>query len=313
MYKYIIKRVLLLIPIIIGVSFLVFFMMDIIPGNIFDVIGGDMSQEKIDELKHELGYDRSVFYRYFKYMYKLLQGDLGTSSIYRTPVWNLYMQRLPATLTLSFAGIAFALMVAIPLGILSALYSGSIIDNISMFVALFGLSMPSFWFGLILILIFALQFGWFPSGANTQGFKSLILPAITVGARLAGVITRTTRSSMLDVIRSDYLRTARAKGVSERTVILKHALRNALIPIITISGIQLGACLAGAVIAETVFSWPGVGRLIIDALNSRDTQTATGSLILTTILISILMLFVDILYALVDPRVKAQFTSRKVV
>jgi peptide/nickel transport system permease protein len=313
MYRYVIKRILLLIPVILAVSFLVFFMMDLTPGDVTDIIGSNYSTGQLEQLRHELGYDQSVFSRYLIYMKNLVQGDLGTSYIYKMPVWDLYMQRFPETLKLSLAGVAFALVLAIPLGIRSALKSGSLDDNISMFIALFGVSIPSFWLGLMLILVFSLNLKWFPSGTDTEGWKSLILPGITVGARLSGVITRTTRSSMLDVIRSDYLRTAQAKGVPERLVIQKHALRNALIPIITITGIQLGATLGGAVIAETVFSWPGVGRLIVDALNSRDTITATGAIIMTTILISVLMLIVDILYAFVDPRVKAQFMKEKKV
>ena len=177
-----------------------------------------------------------------------------------------------------------------------------------MVLALIGLSMPNFWLGLMLIILFALTLGWLPSGDFT-GFKSVILPAITVGTGHTAMLTRTTRSSMIDVIRSDYLRTARAKGVPEKIVIRKHALRNALIPILTVSGTQLAGCLGGAVITEAVFSWPGVGRLIIDAINSRDPNAATGYIIMTTLLTSVLLLIVDLLYAYVDPRIKAQYTK----
>ena len=177
-----------------------------------------------------------------------------------------------------------------------------------MVAALLGLSMPNFWLGLLLIIAFSLNLGWLPSG-GAEGFKSIILPAITVGTGLTAMLTRTTRSSMLDVIRQDYLRMARAKGVPEKVVIRKHALRNALIPVITVIGTQLGSCLGGAILTETVFAWPGVGRLILDAVNSRDIPMVTGCIILKTITISIILLIVDLLYAVVDPRIRAQYAK----
>ena len=180
---------------------------------------------------------------------------------------------------------------------------------IAMVVALLGLSMPNFWLGLLLIIAFSLQLGLFPSG-GMDGIRSVILPAITIGTGYTAIMTRTTRSSMLDVIRQDYLRTARAKGVPEKVVIRKHALKNALIPIITVIGTQMAACIGGSVLTETVFAWPGVGRLIIDSVNQRDVPAVTGSIIMTTILISILLLVIDLLYAFVDPRIKAQYAKR---
>ena len=177
-----------------------------------------------------------------------------------------------------------------------------------MILALLGLSMPNFWLGLLLMLLFSLKLGWFPSG-GAEGFRSVVLPAVTVGVGLAALLTRTTRSSMLDVLRQDYLRTARAKGVSERKVVYHHALRNALIPIITIFGVQFSNVLGGSVLAETVFAWPGVGRLVVDAIDQRDIPTVTGALIMTTMLVTIVNLVVDIVYAYVDPRIKAQYTK----
>lgn len=309
MYRYIIKRILALIPIVLAVSFLVFFMMDLTPGTVIDILGSDYTIEQKEELARELGYDRSVLYRYFIYMKGLIRGDLGKSYIYNIDVLDLYMERLPATLKLAFIAVAIALVISIPLGIYAALHAGSVQDNLCSVLALFGVSMPRFWFGLMLITLFSLKLGWLPSGTDTEGFKSLILPSITVASSLLALMTRTTRSSMLDVINKDYLNTARSKGVSEKKVIYKHALINALIPIITIFGTQMGACLAGAVVTETVFTWPGIGRLTIDALNQRDTTTVTGCIILTTMMISILMLIVDLLYALVDPRIKDQYVK----
>ena len=309
MWKYVLKRILTLIPIILCVSFLVYFMMDLAPGNIIDIIAADYTPEARAELMHELGYDRSVFFRYFMYLKDMLRGSLGTSYIYKEPVLSLYMSRLPATLKLAFCGVALAIVVSIPLGIYAALHAGKLGDNACSVFALIGVSMPRFWFGLILIIIFSLKLGWLPSGTDNAGFKSLILPSITIASSLLAIMTRTTRSSMLDVLSKDYLDTARGKGVPEKVVIIKHALRNALIPIITIFGTQMGACLAGAVVTETVFTWPGIGRLTIDALNQRDTTTVTGCIIMTTIMISILMLVVDLLYSFVDPRIKAMYSK----
>ncbi|MCF0237740.1 MAG: ABC transporter permease [Sphaerochaetaceae bacterium] len=309
MYRYIIKRILMLIPIILGVSFLVYVMMDSAEGNALQIIGSEYTAEQMAEAMHEYGYDRSVLYRYLIYFKGMLQGSLGKSLIYKKDVWKLYMQRLPSTLKLAGASVFVAIVLSIPLGIIAARKHGSLVDNGSMVLALLGLSMPNYWLGLMLAVLFSQKLHWFPSGGNYGGWKSLVLPAITIGTGLMATMTRTTRSSMLDVIRQDYLRTARAKGVPEKKVINKHALKNALIPIITIVGTELGKALGGAVVTENVFSWPGVGRLIVDSVNMRDTTTVTGCLILTAIMVSIVQLFVDILYAFVDPRLRAQYSS----
>ena len=307
MHKYILKRILMLLPVIVGVSFLVFVMLDLAPGTVVDIIGGDMTTEEIAALNHELGYDRTVFYRYFKYMKDLVRGDLGTSYIYKMDVWDMYIQRLPATLQLASASILVALVLSIPLGIKAATKHGSVTDNVSMVAALLGLSMPNFWLGLMLIVLFSNKLGWLPSYGADDGWKSLVLPAFTIGTGLMATLTRTTRSSMLDVLRADYLYTARSKGVPEGKVVKKHALRNALIPIITVIGTQLGNAMGGAVVTENVFAWPGVGRLIIDAINQRDTNTVTGCIIMTTIMISLVQVIVDVVYAFVDPRLRAQY------
>lgn len=309
MSRYIIRRVLMLIPVIIGVSLLVFVLLDLAPGNVLDMIASDYTPEQLAELEHELGYDRSVFYRYGMYMLDLLHGDLGTSYIYKAEVWDLYMQRLPSTLKLAAASVLVSILLSIPLGIKAATKHGSLTDNVSMVAALLGLSMPNFWLGLMLVVVFSLNLGWLPSSGDKQGILSLILPAITVGTGLMATLTRTTRSSMLDVIRSDYLRTARAKGVPEKMVIKKHALKNALIPIITVIGTQMGRTLGGSVVTENVFSWPGVGRLTIEAVKQRDTTTVTGCIIMSVIMISMVQLLVDLAYAFVDPRLRAQYSS----
>ena len=311
MYKYIIKRLLMLIPVIIGVSFLVYVMLDLAPGNVLDIIGENYTAEEIARLTSELGLDRSVFYRYGLYMKNLLRGDLGTSYIYKMKVWDLYMQRLPATIKLSIASVLVSVSLSIPLGVKAAVKNGSLTDNACTIAGLLGLSIPNFWLGLMLIIYFSLGLGWFPSSGDKGTLASLVLPAVTIGVAQMAVIMRTTRSSMLDVLRQDYLRTARAKGVAEKVVINKHALRNALIPIITVIGTQIGGCLGGAVVTENVFAWPGVGRLIIDAVNQRDTNTVTGCIIMTVIMVCLVQLLVDILYAFVDPRLRSQYESGK--
>ena len=309
MIRYILKRLAMLIPVIIGVSLLIFVAMDLAPGNDLDMMYGDLlTVEEMAELYHEYGYDRSVFYRYGMYMLDFVRGDLGYSSHMKAPVLQVYFQRLPATAFLAIASIIVAHLISIPLGIFSAKRAGTLADNGSMVLALLGLSIPNFWLGLMLIIAFSLHLKMFPSG-GVNGLKSVVLPAITIGTGYTAILTRTTRSSMIDVIRQDYLRTARSKGVPEKQVINKHALKNALIPIITVSGAQMGSVLGGAALTETVFSWPGVGRLIVDAVSYRDVKLATGALIMTTILSSIILLIVDILYAYIDPRLKAQYAG----
>lgn len=309
MYRYIIKRLIMLIPIIMITSFLVFFIINLAPGDVTaQLTGGEATPEEIAALRESLGLNDPFLVRYIRYFGGLLRGDLGTSYITGESVFDSYMEKLPATLQLASAAVILSVVISIPLGVVSAVHRGSIRDNIGMIGALLGISMPNFWFGLLLIIVFSLHLGWFPSGGS-GGIEYIILPAITVGIDLTAMLTRTTRSSMLDVIRQDYLRTARSKGVPEKIVIRKHALRNALIPIITVVGTQLGSCLGGSIITETVFAWPGVGRLILDSVNSRDVPMVTGCIILKTITISIILLIVDLLYAAVDPRIKAQYAK----
>ncbi len=309
MHRYVFKRILLLIPIMLAVSFIVYFIVDLAPGDDIDAIyGNELTVEQKNELRETLGYNDPLVVRYARYMGKLLTGDMGTSSSYREPVMQLYFNKFPATLELAFWGIIVALLIAIPLGIIAAVHQNTFIDSTSMILGLLGMSIPNFWFGLMLIILFSRTLGWLPSFGN-DGWTSIILPAITVGVGQAALLIRTTRSSMLEVIRQDYLRTARAKGVNERTVIYHHALRNALIPIITAAGTQLGIALGGSIVVESVFAWPGVGKLTIDAFNARDTTLVVGCLILTTAFSSILMVLIDIIYAFVDPRIKARYTN----
>ena len=236
----------------------------------------------------------------------MLHGDMGNSYTTGKPVFSEILSRMPTTFTLAFAGVLVAVLIGIPLGIISATKQYSILDNISTLLALTGVAMPNFWLGLMLILVFALQLGWLPSGGATS-WQGYILPAVTLGVGATANFMRTTRSSMLEVIRQDYIRTVRAKGANEQRVILRHALRNALIPVITVIGLQIGTLLGGAVVNETVFSLPGVGMLMINSINKKDEPVVLGCLITFAVVFSLVNLFVDILYAYIDPRIKSQY------
>ncbi len=309
MHRYIFKRLLMLIPVLLAVAFIIFGIMDMAAGDpVYSVAGPDATEEELDALREEMGLKGSFMERYLRYVWGLMRGDLGVSYVSKQDVMKIYLERLPNTLILASFAMIIAVGVSIPLGIISAVNHNTLKDTVAMVLALIGLSMPNFWLGLLLIMLFSLKLGWLPSGGY-GGWSSIILPAFTVGIGLAAFMTRTTRSSMLEVIRQDYLRMARAKGVSERVVIMKHALKNALIPIITVFSVQFSNALGGSVLAETVFAWPGVGRLVVDAIDQRDIPTVTGALVMTTLLVSIANLLVDIIYAYVDPRIKSQYTK----
>lgn len=307
MHKYILRRLLTLIPVVIGVTLLVFLIMDLTPGDPARlVLGGMASQEAIEAFRADHGLNDPVLIRFGRYVLGMLQGDLGTSYKTNRSVFTEVISRFPASMVLAFASILLAIVISVPIGIISAVKQNSLLDNTGMVLALLGIAMPSFWLGLVLIMFFSLRLGWLPSGGYGT-FKNLILPAFTIGAACAANITRITRSSMLEVIRQDYIRTARAKGVSQRVVLLKHALKNAWIPIITVAGLQFGTLLGGIVIVENVFAWPGVGNFLLTSINDKDTPCVLGSIVLFTISFSMVNLLVDLIYAFVDPRIKAQY------
>lgn len=310
MYRYILKRLLLLIPVILGSAFIIFMIMNIAPGDITDVIAAEADEATIEQLKSELGIDKPLIVQYFNYILDLCRGDLGTSYYTNNSVFSEFCAKFPNTLRLAGWGLIVGILISIPIGILSAVKQYSIWDDAGMVFALIGVSMPAFWEGLLLIMLFSLHLGWFPSGGNTLPF-AIVLPAFTTGTRMAATITRMTRSSMLEVIRQDYIYTARAKGLSERTVIFDHAFRNALIPVVTTAGISFGSSIGGAVVTETVFSWPGVGKLVVESIGRRDTPMVLGCIVLITICISIVNLLVDLLYAFIDPRIKAQYKKAR--
>ena len=308
MHKYVIKRLLMLIPVILGVSFLVFFIMSMSPGDpARTILGESAPQESVNALREELGLNDPVIVQYVNYMKDLLHGDLGESYKSGRPVFGEIVSRFPATLKLAFWGMIFAVVLSIPIGIISATKQYSLMDSISMVFALLGVATPNFWLGLMLIIGFSLNLRWFPSGGMEAGWRSLVLPVITLGTGCMANITRTTRSSMLEVIRQDYIRTAKAKGVSRNKVINKHALKNALIPVVTVIGLQFGSLLGGAVLTEAVFSWPGVGTFLVNSIKAKDTPAVLGCVIVFSICFSIVNLCVDLLYAYIDPRIKSKY------
>jgi len=305
-------RILWLIPVIILVSFIVFALMELAPGTILDAIlaqAEGMTPEGREQLIRQHNLDRPMIYRYGVYMLNLLQGDLGVSDHTGLDIWTMFINRLPNTLILSFTALVIGASVSIPLGIAAARKAGSITDNVIAVFSLIGMSLPLFWLGILLLLLFAQQLAWFPAGGNNHGIRSIILPALCSSVGMIAMTTRQTRSNMLEVLRADYLRTARAKGVPEEAVIRKHALGNAWIPVITAIGTSLAAQLAGSVVVETVFAWPGIGRMAAEAVMARDVTATTGVIIMTTILYVLVQLVVDIMYAFVDPRIKSQYIN----
>ncbi len=307
MYKYICKRILMMIPVIIGVSLLVFLVLKMTPGDPARVVAGSEADEAtVEQIREELGLNKPVLQQYVDYMLDLLHGDMGTSYTTNKPVAEEILARMPTTFILAFAGVFVAVLIGIPLGIISATKQYSILDYISTLLALGGVAMPNFWLGLMLILLFSLKLGWLPSGGG-DSWTAYVLPAITLGVGATANFMRTTRSSMLEVIRQDYIRTARAKGAGEGRVVMHHALRNAMIPVITVIGLQIGTLLGGAVVNETVFSLPGLGTLMINAINQKNEPVVLGCLITFAIIFSLVNLLIDILYAFIDPRIKSQY------
>ena len=310
MLKYIGKRLLMLIPVILITSFLIFWAMSLTGGDPAMIVAGEgATTEEIEAVREELGLNDPFMVRYFNYVKGMVTGDMGKSYV-TMGRFQTFMEKLPNTLMLGGAAVLIAIVIALPLGIYTAIHQNTWKDTAGMVFALFGTSMPNFWLGLMLIIVFSLKLGWLPSGGK-GGFDTLILPALTVGLGLAALITRTTRSSMLDVIRQDYMTTARAKGCSEKRVIFTHGLKNALIPIITAIGLQMSMVITGSVLAETVFSWPGIGRLVYDSIAKRDTPMVTGSIILCSVFMCLINLFVDLVYAFFDPRIKAQYSKKR--
>jgi peptide/nickel transport system permease protein len=304
MARYIAQRLLSLIPILFGVSLIVFGIMKLVPGDpALMAAGVDAHQEDIERVRAYLGLDKPVYVQYIQFVTNAFRGDFGISARTRRPVMEEVSARFPATAELAVAGLLVSMVIGMTVGIISATKQYTVWDNIVMTVALLGVSVPVFWLGLMMMMLFSVELGWLPTtGRGT--WQQLIMPSFALGFGSAAIVARQTRSAMLEVLRQDYVQTARAKGLPEKAVILGHALKNAAIPSVTIIGLQFGGMLGGTVITETVFAWPGMGRLIVEAINFRDLQVVqAGILILATIFV-VTNLLVDLLYVYLDPRIK---------
>jgi peptide/nickel transport system permease protein len=314
MTKYVLRRLLISIPVLFGVTVIAYFIMTLAPGDAVDMlIDPGLSPEDIALKKQALGLDQPVVVQYVRWLGQLAQGNLGYSFNNRRPVTERIGERLGSTLTLAFSALLFSYLLAIPIGVLAAVRQYSIWDYIATVFSFLGVSVPSFFFGLLLIYFFALKLDWFPTGGThiigapfslADRFAHLILPMTVLSLQNIGAVMRYTRSSMLDVIHQDYIRAARAKGLRERVVLFRHALRNALIPVITLAGLQFPFLLGGAIITEQIFNWPGMGRLAVEAITQRDYPTIMGINLLAAIMVIIGNLLADVMYGVVDPRIR---------
>lgn len=333
MFLFLLRRVGLVIPAFVGVTLLTFALIHLIPGDPVLLLAGErsMSDERHAQLMAEMGLDRPLHVQYLDYIGGVVQGDLGRSISTKVPVIDEFFARFPATIELSVCAMLFAVAIGLPVGILAAVRRGSVFDHSVMAVSLTGYSMPIFWWGLLLILLFSVTLGWTPvsgrisalywvepvtgfmlidslfsdeAGAFKSAASHLILPSIALGTIPLAVIARMTRSAMLEVLREDYIRTARAKGLTPGRVIAVHALRNALIPVITVIGLQVGVLLAGAILTETIFAWPGVGKWLVDSIGRRDYPAVQGGILLVATVVILVNLLVDLLYGVVNPRIR---------
>ena len=304
MFQYVLKRLLSTLPVLIGISLLLFFMLRMLPGDPAQVLAGQMaSAEEIKTIRQQLGLDRPIFVQYGLFLNRLARFDLGRSARTQNAVIHEIWARLPNTVLLAVSAITLACLFGIPAGILSAVRPYTWIDYLCTSMALFGISMPVFWLGLMLVVIFSVLLQWLPAG-GIGSWKHLVLPSFTLAVFVVAFITRMTRASMMEALSQDYITTARSKGLKEKVVIVKHALKNALIPIITVVGLQFGLLLGGAVLTETVFAWPGMGRLMVDSILGRDYPVIQGAILIFGLLYILVNLGVDLLYAYIDPRIR---------
>ena len=312
MGRYILRRLLQMIPVVLGVTIMIFTIMYFIPGDpVKMMLGADATYDQIEAMRENLGLNDPYLMRLGRFVGDIvLHFDFGTSWVYHTPVTRELLNRLPRTITIAALCITMQIVLGIPLGIIAAVNQDTWIDRIAMFAALFGISMPNFWIALMLVLFFSVRLGWLPP-YGIEGWQYYILPVIANGFIGVATQARQTRSSMLEVIRSDYIVTARAKGMSEFRVLLRHALPNALLPVITVIGNGMGRMLAGTVVIESIFSIPGVGMYLVGGINTRDYAVVQSSVIFLAMAFTLVMLLVDLVYAFIDPRIKAQFAGQK--
>ena len=304
MLRYLVRRLALTVPVLLGVATLVFALIHLVPGDpVQSMLGETASQDEVEQLRHTLGLDRPLLVQYQSFLVGLARGDLGTSFRFGTPVSQEIRSRLFRTIQLAVAAMGVAIAIALPLGIIAAVYRGTTIDHAAMTLALAGISMPNFWLGPLLAILFAVQLGWLPV-AGTGTIWHLVLPAVTLGAALAAILARMTRASVLEELRELYVLAARARGASRVRAVVRHAFRNSLIPVVTIIGLQFGAVLTGTIITETIFAWPGVGRLLIQAINFRDYPLVQGCILFISFTYVMMNLLTDITYGLLDPRIR---------
>jgi peptide/nickel transport system permease protein len=304
MARYLVRRLLLTIPVLLGVATLVFALIHLVPGDPAQaMLGEGASQDEVARLRTSLGLDRPLLAQYGAFLSGLVRGDLGTSFRYNTPVTQQITARLGNTATLAFAAMTVAILFAIPLGIIAAVYRGRAPDHVAMTIALAGISMPNFWLGPLLAILFAVYLGWLPV-SGTGSLAHLVLPAVTLGAALSAILARMTRASLLEELRELYVLAARARGLSGARAVLRHAFRNSLIPVVTIIGLQFGAVLTGTIITETIFAWPGLGRLLIQAINFRDYPLVQGCILFISVTYVLMNLLTDLTYGFLDPRIR---------
>ena len=312
MLKYIIKRILWIIPILIGVTIVVFTILYFSPGDpAYLALGDNATPEAVEAYRIEMGINGTYWERLGRTLLGLFQGDLGISYRSRTPVLNELLVRFSVTFNISAWSIVLGIILGIFFGIVAALKQNTILDSLCTGCALFGISMPMFWQGLMLILIFSVGLGWLPASGYGNSWTQMIMPVVALGVNSSATIMRTTRSSMLEVMRQDYIRTAKAKGQTYWMVILSHALKNAMIPIVTVIGLQLGVLLAGSIVTEVIFSINGVGKYLVDSMNARDYAAVQGCVLVIAFVSAILNLIVDIIYTFIDPRMKTMYESSK--
>ncbi len=303
MFKYIAMRLPQLVIVIFGVTLVVFAVMYLSGDPVLLMVGEGWTIQEIEEFRHQMGFDRPWYVQYVDFVSHALRGDFGDSLRQRQPAMELVLDRMPATIELTVTAMLISIIVAVPVGVLSAVRRNTVWDNIAMFLALLGQAMPVFWLGLLLILVFAVKLEWLPvSGRGT--LSQLVLPAITLGLYSTAQNARMVRSSMLEVLSQDYIRTARSKGLREQRVVYVHGLRNAMIPVLTLIGLQVGVLLGGAVVTETIFSWPGVGRLVINAIQGKDFPVVQSAVMLLAVIVVVTNLLVDLAYAYLDPRIR---------
>ncbi|MCW5849483.1 MAG: ABC transporter permease [Anaerolineae bacterium] len=303
MTRYIARRLVLMVPVLLGVTLILFVLIRLRGDPVAAFVTPEMSAAEVEAVRVAYGFDRPLPEQYATMMARLLQGDFGRSIRYRTPAIDLILERLPATAQLAATALALAVLISLPLGLLSALYPNSLIDLVATTLSTLGRAMPNYWVGIMFILLFGVQWRWFPVSGRDDA-TSLVMPALTLSFGIATTLTRLLRSSMLEVVRMEYMVVARAKGLREWTVILRHGLRNALIPVLTVFGLQMAWLLGGAVIIEQVFAWPGMGRIMIQAVQGKDMAVVQAGVFIFALIVMFSNLAVDVLYAFIDPRIR---------